>query len=68
MQLVSEHLATVISAHLATVDWSWPNRWNWCVPADIHFKKKKKASKEKAVIIISRRIRMMIVANSKGRK
>ena len=40
-QLVKEHLATVISACWATVDWSWPKEWNWCVQADLHFKKKK---------------------------
>ena len=41
MQLVREHLATVISvsAHWATVDWSWPKEWRWCVRANLHFKK-----------------------------
>ena len=33
--------ATVISACWATVDWSWPKMWNWCVQADLHLKKKK---------------------------
>ena len=41
-QLVMEHSATVVSAHRATVDWSWPKRWNWCTRADLHFKKQKK--------------------------
>ena len=34
--------ATVVSARWATVDWSWHKEWNWCVQANIHFKKKKK--------------------------
>ena len=28
MQLIREHLVTVVSAHWATVDWSWPKEWN----------------------------------------
>ena len=28
MQFIREHLVTVISAHWATVDWSWPKEWN----------------------------------------
>ena len=35
-QLIREHLATVISACWATVDWFWPKMWNWCVWADLH--------------------------------
>ena len=27
-QLVREHSVTVVSAHWATVDWSWPREWN----------------------------------------
>ena len=37
-----EHSATVISAHRAVVDWSWPKEWNKCARANLHFKKKKK--------------------------
>ena len=28
MQLVREHLVTIVSARWATVDWSWPKEWN----------------------------------------
>ena len=42
MQLTGEHSATVILARRATVDWSWPKKWNWCAWADLHLKKKKK--------------------------
>ena len=35
-----EHSVTVISAHWATVDWSWPEEWNYCAWASLHFKKK----------------------------
>ena len=30
----------VISAHLASVGWSWPTEWNKCMWADLHCKKK----------------------------
>ena len=39
MQPVREHSTTVISARWATVDWSWPTKWNWCACADLHLKK-----------------------------
>ena len=41
MQLVLEHSATVISAFLAIVDWSWPKEWNKCARVNLHFKEKK---------------------------
>ena len=28
MQLIKEHLVTVVSARWAAVDWSWPEEWN----------------------------------------
>ena len=28
----------------ATVDWSWPKKWNWCVQADPHLKNKIKSA------------------------
>ena len=31
----------VVSARWATVDRSWPEQWNWCARADLHFLKKK---------------------------
>ena len=31
-----------VSAHWATVDWSWPKEWNKCVQPNLRFKKKKK--------------------------
>ena len=40
MQLVREHLATVFSARLATVDQSWRKEWNLCARANLHWKKK----------------------------
>ena len=40
MQLVREHSATAVSAHWATVDWSWPKKWNWRVFADLSLGKK----------------------------
>ena len=39
-QLIREHSVTVISAHLATVDWFWPKEWNYCVQANLPPKKK----------------------------
>ena len=41
-QLVREHSATVVSAHWATVDWSWLKEWNQCMWANLHFKKQNK--------------------------
>ena len=38
VQLVMEHLATVVSAHWATEDRSWPKEWNQCARANLHFK------------------------------
>ena len=35
-QFVGELLVTVFSACLATVYWSWPRKWDWCVQADCH--------------------------------
>ena len=35
-----KHLATVMSAHWATVDWSLSKEWNYCVRAKLHLKKK----------------------------
>ena len=40
MQFIRENLVTVISAHWATVDWSWPKEWNKCAWPNLHFKKK----------------------------
>ena len=40
VQLVREHLATVIPACWATVDWSWPKEWIWCARTNLHFKNK----------------------------
>ena len=40
-QFIREHSVTVISAHWATVDWSWPKEWNSFAWANLHFKKKK---------------------------
>ena len=40
MQLVREQSATVISAHWATVDWSWPKKWNQCTRPKLRFKNK----------------------------
>ena len=45
MQLIREHLATVISACWATVDWQWHKEWNFCVQADLHLLRKKKEGK-----------------------
>ena len=42
MQLIKEHSVAVISVHWATVDWSWPKKWNLYAQADLHFKKKLK--------------------------
>ena len=39
--LVREHSATSPSACWATVGWSRPEKWNWCVQADLHFKEEK---------------------------
>ena len=38
--LIREHSDTVLSARWATVNWSWPKKWNWCALADLHFKNK----------------------------
>ena len=53
----------VISAHWATLDWSWAKKWDWCAQTDLHLKKNKQrkwgsinrsqkdlASEEKAII------------------
>ena len=45
-QAVREHSDTVVSARLATVDWSLPKEWNWCARANLHLKKKKKCRQE----------------------
>ena len=42
MQLVREHSVTVVSAHWATVDWSWPKEWNKCVLGNLYFRKIRK--------------------------
>ena len=42
VQLVRESSATVISAHWATVDWSWPKEWNWCMLPYLHFNNNEK--------------------------
>ena len=39
-QHVREHSVTVVSARWAPVEWSWPKEWNWCVRANLQFKKK----------------------------
>ena len=39
-----KYSATVIAASWAIVDWSWHQEWNWCVQANLHFKKKKKSA------------------------
>ena len=46
MQLVREPSAAVISGCWATVDWSWPKKWNCWAWADLHLKKKKSAGGE----------------------
>ena len=46
MQLIREHLATVVSAHRATVDWSWPKKLNLWAWADLHLKKKAQVGNE----------------------
>ena len=38
-QLVREHLAYIISARWATVDWSWHKEWNQCARDNLHFTK-----------------------------
>ena len=43
MQLIREHLATVLLARGATVDWSLPENWNRCAWADPHYWKIKNA-------------------------
>ena len=41
-QIVRKHLATVVSACWASVDWSWHKEWNKCTRANLRFQKKKK--------------------------
>ena len=43
VQSMREHLATVVPACWATLDWSWPKEWNWCVLAALHMKKEEKS-------------------------
>ena len=38
-QLIRECLVIVVSARLATLDWSWRKEWLWCPRADLHLKK-----------------------------
>ena len=44
------HIRPVLSARWATVDWFWPQKWNWCARADLysppHPQKKKKGGKK----------------------
>ena len=37
-----EHSAIVIAACWATVDWPWPEKWNWCAQAGPLFTKRKR--------------------------
>lgn len=41
-QFVRERSSTLVSTQWASVDWSLPKMWNWCVRADLHLKKKMK--------------------------
>ena len=36
MQLICGHSTTVISDHWASVNCSWPKKWNWCAWADLY--------------------------------
>ena len=47
-QLITEHLAIIVSARWVIVNWFWPKKWNWCVWADLHFKKIKEKKKAQA--------------------
>ena len=46
-QLVREHLATVISVHLAIVDLSWHEEWNQCAQANLRLKQTNKQTKNR---------------------
>ena len=39
--IIREHLATVLSACWATLDWFWPKKWVQCAQADLHLNKQK---------------------------
>ena len=49
-QLLKEHSATVVSAHWATVDWSWPKKWNWLAQVDLKTKKQKKSTGRECIV------------------
>ena len=46
LQLVREHLSSVISAYWATVDWLWRKEWNCCEGVYLQWKKKEKRHRQ----------------------
>ena len=46
LQLIREHLSTIISACWATVDWFLPEEWNWCVKHNLNNNKKVRAGRD----------------------